>query len=611
MSLNIDNTPQFVPSDAASSDPELFNREMEEYLDRINPTIAYRGNSLIKRAGERIQWTEHRIQEMIHCAEDPIYFIQEYVKIVQLDVGVVPFKLWDYQKDMIMSMLENRKTIIATARQVGKSTTACAFILWYILFHKHVKVAMLADKGETAREILARVKLAYSYIPKWMQSGIPDGGWNKGTILLENGSVVFAAATSSAAIRGYSINLLFLDEVAHVEGWEEFESAVLPTISSSQTAKVIMVSTPKGLNHFHKYWTLANEPKDSKDWNGYNPIKVNWNQVPYRDQKWYDETLATMSGNIDKFNQEFGVEFLGSSATLIAGWKLKDLVAKTPLHYDKGFSQYVPPITDHRYMLVADSSHGKGFDDSAFCVIDTTIMPYKVVASYNSNQISPWDFSDMIVKTALAYNKAWVLAENNDVGMVVNGHIKNDFAYEYLLYSRASGRNGKALSSGFVQGAEPGLRTTPLSKINGCSTLKSLIESDQLITNDRNTIRDLSTFVRDGTTYRADKNITDAKDDLVMALVLFAWATTEDYFKEITDIHTTMNIRDNTDKEMEQLLAPFGIAWDAADIWEEINPKRPTPMWHSDAWKSEYMHFLYENELTQDQIDLINSAEYR
>lgn len=584
------------------------NQQVDDFLEKINPsTSAYRGNNLIKRAGEQIAFTPWMVQEWIKCSEDPIYFIEKYVKIIHLDHGIVPFHLWDFQKDMVMTMWKERWTIIATARQVGKSTTTCAFVLWMILFHQHKHVAILADKGETAREILGRVKLAYSMVPKWMQSGIPEGGWNKGTILLENGSIVFAAATSSAAIRGYSINMLFLDEVAHVEGWDEFESAVLPTISSSKTAKVIMVSTPKGMNHFYKYWTLANKAKDDEHWNGYHPIHVNWDRVPGRDAKWYQDTLNTMSGNIDKFNQEFGVEFLGSSDTLIAGWKLKELVHQTPIHYDKGLSQYILPENGHQYLIVADTSHGKGQDHSAFSCIDISKMPYRIACVYRSNTTSPYDYADIMVKTALSYNRAWILAENNDVGQTVNTLLHETFVYDGILYSRSSGRNGKALSAGFNTGAEIGVRTTTILKIQGCAHLKLLIEQNQLIIDDLHTIEELSTFVKDGPSYKADKNVSGSKDDLVMGLVIFAWATDQAYFKELTDINAVANIRDQTDKETEEMLVPFGIHYDSAEE-VEMEENMKDPKWFLEQWRELMPNYTRDYELTDDQIAMLKGC---
>jgi hypothetical protein len=309
------------------------------------------------------------------CAQDPIYFIETYMKIINVDHGLVNFKLYDYQKEMVRSMAENRMSIIATARQAGKSTTTCGFILWYILFNKEKVVGLLANRGETAREILGRVQLAYQYLPKWLQQGIVE--WNKGSMVLENGSRVLAGATSSDNIRGYTINLLFIDEAAFIDNWDEFFTSVFPTISSGKTTKIVLVSTPNGLNHFHKLWveTGIQEDRTIKEEarrNNYNPIKVVWNEVPGRDEDWREQVLKGMSNDTEKFEQEYCVSFIGSSFTLISGQALKDMVHLTPIYQSQGLYKYFEPEQGHQVCHLVDCSRGKGLDYSAFSVIDVT-----------------------------------------------------------------------------------------------------------------------------------------------------------------------------------------------------------------------------------------------
>jgi hypothetical protein len=565
--------------------PDIRNsKEIMNFLDTIDPhktkfKSAYRGNPLLKKAGEKFEWTEQMVKEIIKCKEDPIYFIERYVTIIHLDRGKVPFILWDFQKEMILSMVQNRFSIFATARQVGKSTTTCAFLLWYILFNEDKVVALLANKADTAREILGKVRLSYSLLPKWMQSGIAEGGWNKGSINLENGCKIFASATTPDTVRGWSVNLLFLDEVAHVEGWEDFERSVMPTISSSTTSKIIMVSTPKGLNHFYKYWTLANKDQTTKDWNNYHPLKVNWNQVPGRDEEWYKNTLKECSHNTDFFNQEFGVEFLGSTDTLIAGWKLKELVHKTPIHYDAGLSKYIDAVAEHQYILVADCAHGKGRDYAAFNIFDISQMPFRICTTYRSNKITPYDFTMVMTQTSLGYNKAAILVENNDIGKVVTQILEQEFEYENILYSRPGGRLGKVLSGGFTEGAEAGVATAPIMKQVGCSLLKLLIEQNQLIVEDFNTIEELSTFVKKGNSWKADEGY---HDDLVMTLMIFAWASDQPYFKELANFNPIKNVRDSSDSDMDNMMLPFGFLNESPD--DEIMEARAL----DDPWAMEW-----------------------
>ena len=516
----------------------------------------YNGNFNLKKSNQSIEWTTELVNEYVKCSEDPIYFIETYMKIINIDRGLVNFKLYDYQREMIISMRENRFNIIATARQAGKSTVTCGFILWYIIFHADKTVALLANKGETAREILSRIQLGYEHLPRWLQHGVKE--WNKGSFELENNSRVIAAATSASAIRGYSINLLFIDEAAHIENWEQFFTSVYPTISSGKESKIVLVSTPNGLNHFYAIWVNALE-----DRNGYKPIKVSYDRVPGRDEKWRNDTLASMNFNTEKFEQEYCVEFMGSSGTLIAGWKLKELVHQVPIMFRDGLSQYEAPIKDHIYAIVADVSRGKGLDYSAMQLIDVTSMPYKQVCVYRNNMITPIDYADVLYRIAKTYNNASILVEINDIGEQVGQSLRYDFDYEGVLMTENGGRAGKRITSGYGgASADTGIRTTKPVKATGCSILKLLIEQNQLIINDFHSIEELSTFSRKNNSYEAEPG---RHDDLVMGLVLFAWFSDQQYFKDYADINTLQKLREKTEEDIMEELLPFGFIDDGRD----------------------------------------------
>ncbi len=532
---------------------------MDSQIDNYK---GYLGNINLKRSGVNIDWTPEMVQEYLKCAQDPIYFNKKYVKIINVDDGLVPFGMYGYQEDMMQSMHDNRYTIITTARQTGKSTTTVGFILWYVLFNSDKTVALLANKGETAREILGRVQLAYEHLPKWLQQGVVE--WNKGSFELENNSRVLAAATSASAIRGYSINLLFIDEAAFIENWDEFFTSVFPTISSGKSTKIVLVSTPNGLNHFYKLWDGALTGE-----NNYNPIKVMWNDVPGRDEAWMKDTLAAMGGDTEKFNQEHCCEFLGSSGTLIAGWKLKELVVGKPEHADLGLSLYNHPEQDRVYTIICDVSRGKGLDYSAFQVIDVTQMPYRQVCTYRNNLITPADFAEIAHRTAKSYNNATILVEINDIGQQVADTIYKEFEYEGVLFTEFAGRGGKRVTGGFGKGVDIGVRTTKAVKNTGCSLLKLLVEQNQLIVNDYHTIMELSTFSRKGISWEAESG---NHDDLVMCLVLFAWLSDQQYFKELTNINTLMRLRDKTDDDIEADLLPFGLLDTGHDYFDD-NPE--------------------------------------
>jgi hypothetical protein len=530
----------------------------------------YNGNANLKRENQAIEWTPDLVQEYIRCSQDVVYFTETYMKIINVDKGLVNFKLYPYQKDMLLSFANNRFNIVTTARQAGKSTTTCAFILWYIIFHKDKTVALLANKGDTAREILGRIQLAYQHLPTWLQQGIKE--WNKGSFELENNSRVIAAATSTDSIRGYSINMLFIDEAAFIENWDEFFTSVYPTISSGTESKIVLVSTPCGLNHFYSIWVNAIQKR-----NQYQHIQVMWQDVPGRDEKWKEDTLAAMNFDLEKFDQEYNCEFLGSSGTLIAGWKLKELVHQNPIVEREGLIQYIPPLEQHVYIMLCDVSRGKGLDYSAFQLIDVTSMPYQQVCVYRNNAISPIDYADFIHRSAKAYNNASVLVEINDIGEQVSHSLHYDFGYEHVLFTENAGRSGKRITGGFGGGSvDKGIRTTKIVKSVGCSILKLLIEQNQFIVNDFHTINELSTFSKKGTSYEAESG---KHDDLVMCLVLFAWLSEQQYFKDYTNINTLMSLREKTEEDMEQDMAPFGFMMDGRDEYDETIEKFVPESW--------------------------------
>jgi hypothetical protein len=518
----------------------------------------YLGNSHLKKVQQEIEWTPDLLKEYMRCAEDPEYFALTYIKIVHVDRGLVPFDMYDYQKDIANKIFNNRRVAVLTARQSGKTTTAVAVILHYILFNEFKTVAILANKGDASREVLARIKLAYEALPKWLQQGIEE--WNKGNIALENGCQVLAGTTSSSAIRGKSVNFLYLDEVAFIEGYDDFFASVYPTISSGESTKLLMTSTPNGLNHFWKTCKGAEEGT-----NGYQFVRVMWYDVPGRDEKWRKETIESLDHDEQKFNQEYCCEFLGSSGTLISGAKLKELYPDTPIAQGEGFLQYERPEKDHNYVMTADVARGKGLDYSTFTVFDTTSMPYKQVGVFRDNFIGPVDFASVLHRIGNLYNKAGILVEINDIGGQVSDVLLLDYGYDNLLYTQNSGRSGKVLSGGFGKNVDNGIRTTKLVKGTGCSMLKMLVEQNQLLIRDFDTIQELSRFSKRKESFEAESGF---HDDLVMNLVLFAWMTEQAYFKDMTDINTLIKLREKTEEQIEEELMPFGYIDDGSDYFE-------------------------------------------
>ena len=516
----------------------------------------YLGNPLLKKANTPIEFTQEQIEEYIKCREDPVYFAQNYVKIVTLDHGLQPFKTYDFQEKLINNFHNNRFNICKMPRQTGKSTTCVSYLLHYAIFNSSVKIGILANKATTARELLARLATAYENLPKWMQQGILV--WNKGNIELENGSKILAASTSASAVRGMSFNILFLDEFAFVPNHvaDAFFASVYPTITSGKSTKVIIVSTPHGMNHFYRLWMDAEKQR-----NEYIPTDVHWSEVPGRDIVWKEQTIANTSEQ--QFKIEFECEFLGSVDTLIAPSKLKSLVFDKAIQTNAGLDVYVRPEDKHDYAITVDVARGVGNDYSAFVVVDITTFPHKVVAKYRDNTIKPMLFPSVIYEVARNYNQAFILCEVNDVGDQVASILQYDLEYQNLLMCSMRGRAGQIVGQGFSgQKTQLGVKMSKTVKKVGSLNLKTMIEEDKLMFCDYDIISELTTFISKSNSFEAEEG---CNDDLAMCLVIYAWLVAQDYFKELTDQDIRKRLYEDQKNQIEQDMAPFGFIDDGLD----------------------------------------------
>lgn len=546
----------------------------------------YNGNASLKRTGIELPYTEKEVLELAKCVQDPIYFIDNYCFIVTLDHGIQPFKLYDCQKEKVETIHNNRKVIIMEGRQQGKTTIAAAYILWYTLFQDSKNVAILANKASTAREIMSRYQLMFEYLPSWMQQGVKT--WNKGDIELENGSIVFTAATTSAGIRGKSVNLLYIDEAAIIPNTiaEQFFTAVYPVISAGQTTKILITSTPLGYNHFWKFWNDAvNKVND------FVPMFIPYNRIPGRDEAWALEQRRQL-GEL-KYNQEVLCKFLGSSLTLIDSSTI-EYMSTCPTVYSKdGLDLYEYPIKaerndeeklirkPHSYVIVADTAKGVGGDYSAFVIIDITEMPYRLVGKYRDNKIAPMLYPTVIHKVARDFNDAYVLIETNSSEQVA--HIMhNELEYGNIVFVNRSTKTGQIVSGGFGGGkVQLGVNTDKRVKRIGCFTFKSLLEEKKLLIFDPDVISEISTFIQVRDSYQADDGY---HDDLVMPLVLFSWLTTNPYFKEMSDVNIREAMYQERIKQIEEEVVPFGFIMNGneeelmvedGDVWRQDKPEAP------------------------------------
>ncbi len=534
----------------------------------------YLGNPNLKKANVPVEFTQEQILEFMACKHDPVYFSKEHVKIVSLDEGLTSFKPYDFQEKLIERFHENRFNICKMPRQTGKSTTCIAYLLHYLLFNDSVNIGILANKAATARELLGRLQTAYENVPKWMQQGVLS--WNRGSLELENGSKILAASTSASAVRGMSFNILFLDEFAFVPNHiaESFFASVYPTITSGKSTKVIMVSTPHGMNHFYRYWHDAERGK-----NEYIPTDVHWSEVPGRDAKWQAQTIANTSEQ--QFKVEFECEFLGSVDTLIAPSKLRALVYEEPKVRNAGLDVYVDPVKKHDYVMTVDVARGVEKDYSAFVITDITEFPHRVVAKYRNNEIKPMLFPTIIYELATKYNQAFILCEVNDIGDQVASIINYDLEYENLLMCSMRGRAGQVVGQGFSgKKTQLGVKMSKTVKKVGALNLKTIIESDKLIFNDYEILSELTTFIQKSNSFEAEEG---CNDDLAMCLVIYAWLVAQDYFKELTDQDVRKRLYEEQKNQIEQDMAPFGFLSDGLEDMESFVDENGD-RWHTDEY---------------------------
>lgn len=544
----------------------------------------YNGNRNLKKVGIELQYTADQVKEILRCQADPIYFIENYCKIISLDRGLVPFKLYDCQKEKVDIILNNRKVILMEPRQQGKTITSAACILWYTLFQSSKTVAILANKAPAAREVMSRYQMMYENLPVWLQQGVRE--WNKGSIELENGSKVFTGATSASGIRGRSVNWLYIDETAIIPNniAEEFFASTYPTIMSGETTKVLLSSTPLGYNHFWKYWNDAQNGS-----NGFVPLFIPYWKVPGRTKEWADSQRALL-GEV-KFNQEILCSFIGSSYTLISGDTLAKMSPKPYVYSKDNLNIIEAPEKAHSYVIMVDTSRGVGGDYSAFVVIDVTEMPYKVVAKYRNNKISPILYPDIIYRVARDYNNAYVLVEVNDNGQQIVDMLHMEFEYDNIFRIGTQGKVGQVLSAGYAGKTSLGLRQTKQTKRVGCSVLKTLVEESKLLIFDADIISELTTFIEVKGSYAADEGY---HDDLAMCLVMFGWLSREPFFKEMTDVNLRKALFELQSKQIEEELTPFGFINNG-----EIEEKVTQEVMAGDLWiqgKDPQQYFLEMKE---------------
>jgi hypothetical protein len=502
----------------------------------INPKEFFAGNKNLRAAGSIHNYTHEELLELAKCKNNPIYFINNYCKVAKGGVGLVNLKLFDYQYPMLESFIEHDKSIVVAPRQCGKSTTFAAYALWCILFKQSYTVAILANKLSVAKEILDRVQNMFLNVPRFLQQGVLS--FSKTSMELENKSKIFVSTTSASGIRGFAIDLVFLDEFAHIQDHiaNDFFTSTYPTISATG-GKLIIVSTPKGMNHFHKMWKEAISARS-----GFNPVFVNYRDIPLYNKKWAEATKKDIGAV--RFAQEYECDFLGSVNTLISPTTIQNMTHDNPITTDNnGISIYEEPIAGQSYLITCDTSEGVGGDNTAFLVFDVTDYPITVVAKFASNIISPFLLPRVLYEVGAKYNYASILVESNNLGKQVVNDLYMELEYPNLI--------GESFHSPTY-----GVRTTKSTKAIGCATFKDLCETQRLLVIDHDIIEEISNFVKHKTSYAASEG---HKDDLVMCCVLMSWFASTEQWDTIRNSTFRKEIYEARQKQMEEMLMPFGI----------------------------------------------------
>ena len=536
-------------------------------LTRTMQNEYYLGNPLVKRDGVVQDWTQEQLKEYAKCMKDPSYFTEKYIKIISLDKGLIPFELYPYQRKMFKQFREERFNIVLACRQSGKSISACAFLLWFALFNPEKTIAIMANKGATAREMLGRITLMLENLPFFLQPGCK--ALNKGSIEFSNNSRIVAAATSGSSIRGMSVNLLYLDEFAFVEHAAEFYTSTYPVVSAGTNTKIIVTSTANGVgNIFYNIWQGAEQGV-----NEFKSFRVDWWDVPGRDDNWKVSTIANTSQL--QFDQEFGNTFFGTGDTLINAETLMKLKAKNPIEALEGgkLLVYEKTIKDHAYIMTVDVAKGRGQDYSTFTIIDISTSPFRQVAVYRNNVISPILYPNIIYKFAKVYNNAYVVIEANDQGSIVCNGLYHEFEYENMYLESA------------IKADKIGVEMTRKTKRIGCSSFKDLIENDKLDIVDQETIMEISTFEARGQSYEATPG---NHDDLVMNLVMFGYFVYTEAFQDISNINLKEMLFDDRMKQIDDDVVPFGFHDDGVDFVEEQDRRDEWYQTYNPEWGDKY-----------------------
>lgn len=483
---------------------------------------------LIKKGHTKDSYNNTQLSQLMLSTDDPIFFIENFVKIQHPIKGSIPFVMYDFQKEMVAAFAAHRYVAALTSRQMGKTTTSAAYLLWLCMFRPDTKVLLVANKFSAAMEIMNRVRYAYEECPNFIRAGVTE--YNKGNITFDNGSSITARATTADAGRGLAITLLYCDEFAFVRETiaQEFWTAISPTLSTGGSC--IITTTPRSdEDQFAQIWKGANDNTDEYGnpipggvgSNGFFPIKVTWDKHPDRDQVWEQEYRQKLGPQ--KFEQEFNCSFVSDEETLIHPMVLSTLKYHEPEFYYGQTRWYQSPEANKAYLVALDPSLGTGGDYSAIQVYQYPEMIQ--LAEWKHNMTPAPGQVNVLIQTLLTLQGTllqnpeqdgdpqifWTV-ENNSIGETILQIIEETGEHNFPGFMISEPRRG-----GTNRRYRKGLNTDNRKKLNACSRLKSLVETSRMQINSHELIKELKMFVATGASYAAKPG---GHDDLVMSTLL-------------------------------------------------------------------------------------------
>lgn len=496
---------------------------------------------LVKRGHSSSSYDMKRLRELKKCLNDPIYFIETYMKIQHPTRGGIHFALWDFQKELIRTYYENRYSVALMPRQSGKTTCAAGYLLWKAMFTADSTILVASHQFVGASEIMTRIRYAYEEIPDFLRAGVIE--YNKGSIAFDNGSRIISQATTEKTGRGLSLSLIYLDEFAFVEPRmaEEFWTSLAPTLSTGGSC--IITSTPSSeTDQFAQLWRAANQILDEhgneKDnglgSNGFKAFTTKWQDVPRdEDPDEFEQNMRAKLGH-DKWLREYECEFISAEETLISSMVLKDLQGHEPYETTGRIRWYSPLLANRIFIIALDPSMGTGSDNAA---ITAWMLPdFIQVGEWIHNKTDMKGqvrvLMDMLQKI---YRDVKDLPDQNGIPEIY-WSVENNSLGEAALQVIDS--TGEELFPGqFVH--EPrkkrkGFTTTHTTKIEACSRLKSLCESGKMSIRSKTLVHELKNFVRSNRSFKAKAT---EKDDIVSSTLLAIRILNEvqGYEKEIYD----------------------------------------------------------------------------